>query len=494
MRKRHFSTDLFHHEVFLRNPHGMLIVSPSGDCIDANPAASRLLGMAKKHLLGQKVARLLSQTSSAATRQLLKQLLTESANDIEFRYTGPDRDCVYVSISGSSLSNGNSLIVLRDVTKRREMEDAFRKQAQMLDFANDTIMIRDLNDIISYWNHGAERLYGWKREEAIGQYVHAFLRTVFPFPLEKVLNGCLRTGHWRGILIHARRDGSWVTVASRWTLVRDESGKPTAFLEINNDITEQRKAEENLKREHEQLEQRVIERTQELSFANTRLKALSARLISAQEEERRRIARDLHDDLGQILTSTSLNLQRLSKVTSAKREDLLSKVLLANQEARDRIRAIAWYLRPAVLDDVGLKEALYTYVSEYEKETGLKCELVFRCSNTDFTDTVSTSIYRITQEALTNISKYAQAKSVFIQLFPEGAGLVLRIRDDGIGFNQNAIRVDRTLGLLGMKERSELIGGEFHLISQPGKGTEVLVRFPRRRREKRAKMVTGDIP
>src|SRR5262245_29012321 len=207
MRRRHFVPELFR-EIFHNHPSGMLIVSPSGNCIDANSAASRLLGLPRNKILKRTVAPLLSSSTDPAARKLLKQILLDSTNEIEFKYARPDGSYVYMSISGNNLHNGNSLIVLRDVTKPRQTEDAVRKQAQMLDFANDTIMIRDLNDIISYWNQGAERLYGWNREEAIGQYVHTFLKTVFPSPLEKVLKGCLRTGHWKGILTHSKRDGT----------------------------------------------------------------------------------------------------------------------------------------------------------------------------------------------------------------------------------------------------------------------------------------------
>ena len=259
----------------------------------------------------------------------------------------------------------------------------------------------------------------------------------------------------QGLLIHSKKDGFPVTVSSRWTLQRDEHGKPSAFLEINNDITERVKAEEALQRAHHELERRVVERTAELSKANARLKALSARLITAQEEERWRISRDLHDDLGQILTSMNLTLERALRLKDhAKSRSLLENVLAANLEARNRLRELSSLLRPRVLDDVGLKEAIETYVSEFETRTGVRSQVALRCRNNDFNDAASTNIYRILQEALTNISKHSGAKRVSVQLQVMNGNAIFKIKDNGNGFDPGLIKVDKTLGLLGMKERA----------------------------------------
>jgi PAS domain S-box-containing protein len=130
-----------------------------------------------------------------------------------------------------------------------------REQAGLLDLTHDTVFVRDMNDVISYWNRGAEELYGWKREDAIGKVTHQLLQTRFPTVLEEITAAMLSTGRWEGELVHTKRDGTHVTVASRWSLQRDQQGQPLGTLETNNDITERKLADEVLRRQANLLDQ-----------------------------------------------------------------------------------------------------------------------------------------------------------------------------------------------------------------------------------------------
>jgi PAS domain S-box-containing protein len=131
-------------------------------------------------------------------------------------------------------------------SKSREV--ALREQAALLDLTRDTVFVRDMNDVIMFWNRGAEELYGWKKAEAVGKSSHQLLQTIFPMPLEEITAELLRTGRWEGELVHTKKDGTQATVASRWSLQRDARGGPVATLETNNDITERKQAEEALRR------------------------------------------------------------------------------------------------------------------------------------------------------------------------------------------------------------------------------------------------------
>jgi two-component system sensor kinase FixL len=133
-----------------------------------------------------------------------------------------------------------------EIVERKQAEAEVRRQASLLDLTHDSIFVRDLNDVITYWNRGAAERYGWSRAEAVGSVTHDLLKTRFPAPLEAITEEVYRTGHWEGELIHTRRDGTQLIVASRWSVRRDEQGRPVGVLETNNDITERREAAEAL--------------------------------------------------------------------------------------------------------------------------------------------------------------------------------------------------------------------------------------------------------
>jgi PAS domain S-box-containing protein len=154
----------------------------------------------------------------------------------------------------ADLSRSNDQLRI-EIAERERAEAVLREHASLLDLTHDTIFVRDMNDVITYWNRGAEEMYGWKREEAVGRVTHEVLQTVFPAPLEEINAELFRTGRWSGELIHTKRDGTKAVAASRWSLQTDNQGRPIATLETNNDITERRRDEEALSRQANLLEQ-----------------------------------------------------------------------------------------------------------------------------------------------------------------------------------------------------------------------------------------------
>ena len=135
-----------------------------------------------------------------------------------------------------------------EIAERKRGEEALRERANLLDLTHDTVFVRDINDVITFWNRGAEELYGWTRDEAVGQVSHHLMQTIFTAPLEEIMAELNSTGRWEGELIHTRRDGTQVVVMSRWALQSDERGRPITVLETNNDITERKRAKDELKK------------------------------------------------------------------------------------------------------------------------------------------------------------------------------------------------------------------------------------------------------
>jgi len=212
------------------------------------------------------------------------------------------------------------------------------------------------------------------------------------------------------------------------------------------------------------------------------LKALSRRLLTAQEEERRRLAVELHDELGQVLTAVKINLASLERqcgaaTTPAQLRDAIASV----DRAMERVRDLALDLRPSVLDDLGLPAAVRWYADRFARTTHIDTHLSIDAVS-KLPPEVETACFRVAQEALTNVARHAQARNVWVDLHLVGEALDLRVRDDGIGFDAGMAREraigGASMGLLGMQERVSLAGGEYELSTRPGGGTEVRARLP----------------
>jgi signal transduction histidine kinase len=216
---------------------------------------------------------------------------------------------------------------------------------------------------------------------------------------------------------------------------------------------------------------------QQLAGSEARLRALSTQLMSAQENERRSLSRDLHDELGQLVTSVSLDLQRARQNADAdKRGELIGRALHGTECLLDRIHEISARVRPTLLDDLGLKDAVQNFLSDFEQRTGIVTHADLHVAN-QLPALLSENLYRILQEALTNVAKHAKASEVFVDMQTTGNSVVMTIRDAGVGFDPATVDSAR-LGLLGMRERAELLNGAFDLRSTPGAGTMICVTLP----------------
>jgi PAS domain S-box-containing protein len=537
-----------------------------------------------------------------------------------------------------------------------------REQVHLLDLAHDAIILRDPQNAILFWNHGAEELYGWTRDEALGKCSYVLLHTQFPQPLEAIEAEVLRTGYWEGELIQVRQDGAPLVVDSRWTMSQDEDTSPVAIMEINSDITIHKHVErsrrllaeagqslaasldpttqlasiaqvvvplladwcvvyitqgqsihpvavahadpqkkalaDDLRRRHPptpdaprgvakvlrtgqpefypetsdellaaiagdakelelaqslglksvmivplatrghtlgaltlvvsgesgrqytaddlvlaeelaqraalavenaqlytqakqlnaELEERVSQRTAELLEANAQLQASQAQLLrlahheqTAREEERSRLARELHDELGQNLTGLKMDLAWLQEHIDPTQEDLLQRfeAMFSLLDATiQNVRRIATELRPGILDDLGLLAAMEWLLQGFEKRTAIRCQFTSNVEKVALDADGTTVLFRILQEALTNVARHAGATQVEVSLDQGQDMISLRVQDNGRGILESEVDGSKSYGLLGMRERVQLRSGEFNIRGTPGQGTEVVIRLP----------------
>jgi signal transduction histidine kinase len=249
------------------------------------------------------------------------------------------------------------------------------------------------------------------------------------------------------------------------------------------------------------MEMRVLERTRELAEANAALRAeiaerqvaeeqkidLLKRLVTTQEDERRRIARDLHDQLGQRLTALRLKIASLREVVGADKElqARTNRLQEIGELLDSEVSFLAWELRPSAIEELGLTDAIGTFAREWSRHYGIQAEFHSTgMARLELDPEADTHLYRIAQEALNNIVKHARAKKVNILLERAEGEVILIVEDDGRGFDRNGIKKPRKgsggLGLTGMEERASLIGGCIEIESAPGSGTTVFARVPLR--------------
>lgn len=382
---------------------------------------------------------------------------------------------------------------------RRESDERFRL---LIEGARDYAMFLLGPDYrITFWSIGAERLFGWSAAEAVGQ---SFSMIFTPEDRDLgAMEGEVRTavahGRAEDRRWHVRKDGSRMFVDGVLIRLDDDQGHVRGFVKIGRDTTVQRKAEDDLQRAHDDLEHRIAERTAALAAANRSLHqenaerrqleaqriALLQRIISVQEDERRRIARELHDTLRQFLTGLNLRVSSLH----GELEDMsqfhrgLSDLSQLARDIDKELDRLTMELRPSALDDLGLEQALHTYVEQWSATSGIAVDvLVQGLGAARLSATLETTIYRIVQEALTNVVRHAQATQVSVLLERRGEQLQMIVEDNGQGFNAEAERQDSSegqyLGLLGMAERAMLVGGTLTIDSAPGGGTTIFLHIP----------------
>jgi signal transduction histidine kinase len=265
-------------------------------------------------------------------------------------------------------------------------------------------------------------------------------------------------------------------------LIQGEAGKSLLTRSIHYAI-ERHANQAALRRERDLLETRVRERTAELKQRNEALRSLAARLVSAQEDERRRISLELHDEAGQLLTALKLSLaviQAELPVDQARLHGQIGEAIALTETTMEELRTLAYHLRPAALDAIGLDQTLRDHCQRLAKQSGIPINYQ-GASLDDLPGFIQISLYRVIQEALTNILKHAHASQVLVSLQGDAETIFLQISDNGRGFTPPAgfaAPPDGGLGLIGMRERMEAIGGEIEIDSRPGHGTRLSGRIP----------------
>jgi len=462
-----------------------------------NDAAERLFGYKEAEVISRDIKFLSPPNNEAELNEIRSAIARGEGKTLETVRVKKNGEPVNVSITFSLVKDGTGKAigateVLRDISSRKKAQEALRASDErfrlLMEGAKDYAMfLIEPNNVISYWSEGAQRVFGWSAEEAIGKRGELIFTPEDRAAgrVQKEMAIALQKGSASDCRWHLRKDGSriWVDGVMR-RLDGEGRQKVRGFAKIARDATEQRIAEEELKNAHAELEHRVMERTAELLATNTELhnemkrrQTLEREILEVTERERSRVSQDLHDGLCQELTATAFFLKSKSKAIARKTPDCARVLLEAAETVNEnagRARDLARGLNPFELGAGGLLVALRELATRANERTPCRCE--FSRALTVRDESIAMNLYRVAQEAVNNALKYARASEIIIGLRKEDHDVVLTIRDDGTGIR--SLRKKKTMGIHMMKYRADVCGGKLEIESRRGHGTTVTCRVP----------------
>ena len=442
-----------------------------------------------------------SQTFERAVSTMLR---TEAPFFFQGRISRKDGSGAWVELTGrlERRADGSPWRVLGtvlDITQRKQAEQTNSLLAAVVDYSDDAIISISLDAVITSWNQSAERLFGYTAEEAIGRPIELIIppdrRNEEATILEKMRRG-ERIEHFETIRV--RNDGKLLAISLTISPVKNDSGFVVGASKTARDITERKRAEMVLRESEERfrdlsekLEAEVQTRTSELEERNAailrqseQVRDLSWRLMRTQDDERRHIARELHDSAGQTLTVLGMNLARLVTDTRQKAPELAKHAEETQhlvQHLNQEIRTTSYLLHPPLLDESGLSAALDLYVRGLAERSGLDVNLSISAQFGRLPTDMELAVFRIVQECLTNIHRHSESKTALIRLARQPDSISFEVRDQGKGMPADRlaeIQLEGSgVGISGIRERLHQFKGQM-TIESDNSGTKILVSIP----------------
>ncbi|MDD3269048.1 MAG: PAS domain S-box protein, partial [Syntrophomonadaceae bacterium] len=472
---------------FRSSPVLMTITTlPEGRYIDVNDTFLEVTGYARNEVIDQ-TANELNCWFNLRERRHVNQLLREqgSVHQMEAHLrlkSGELRTSLYSAEIINIGSTPHVLSTIIDITENKQYETALRDSKQQLhdiiDFLPDATLAVDLDGRVIIWNRAMEELTGVQAEDMLHKIEYEYALPFYGYRRPILVDLALKPFKEidQNVSILYRDNNNIIAEAmvpclrgkpaylwGKATPLYDSDGKVVGAIETIRDITDRQQSEEKIREVSEEMQ------------------ALSHALMQVQEDERRHLARELHDALGQTLTAVKINLQNLTHNNPAAGAQLKESIDIVDQSLQE-IRQLSISLRPTVLDDLGLEAALRSHFSGLMQRSGLKIAFFSNLNTRRLLVNLETACFRVVQESLTNVLRHAQAQNVRVELNLENKELKLVIADDGQGFEvelatKNAVQ-GRSMGLLGMKERVVQAGGRYAIESSPSGGTSINACFP----------------
>lgn len=465
--ERHYKSlfDDNHSIILLLNPE-------NGKIEDANPAACRYYNCSHTELCNKSIYDFYILEKSKINTWL-QTAKSESHNQIHVQLRLSDSEVRDVEVYSSPISIGNKTMIYtisHDITEQQIAASKIRKLSKAVEQIPVGICITNTEGIIEYINPMVTQLTGYATDELINENIDIFSPDDRSKQEDDQLWETIRAGNvWNGEFHNKKKNGELYWEAATISPIFDSEGHISHYISIKEDITERKLSEIALKN------------------SKDLLRKFASHLQTVREEEKISLAREIHDDLGQNLVALKIEAgllkNKINKTNnnghSVEISDRFDKIIGLVERTIKAARRIMNGLRPELLELNGLVSAAATYIHEFEDRYQINCEFLPDKEGIDLNAQQSLTLFRILQESLSNIARHAKASNVTVKLRTEPDKLFLEINDNGIGFDmqQNSGRQD-SYGMLGMKERVVLLGGELNIGSEIGKGTKVSVSIP----------------
>jgi len=370
------------------------------------------------------------------------------------------------------------------IEKLRRSEENLKQIRNLLEnlveYGNVPLVTWDSQLIIVRFNQAFSNLTGYQPGEVLGQK----LDVLFPESNKKEalsrIKKSLTKEPWKQTEFDIlTKKGKVRSILWNFVQITDDNDeKLISAITIGDSVAHSNQPDQISNNVTERLEQKINERTAELANSREQLRGLSSHLQNIREEERIHVAREIHDELGHLLTAIKLDMEGVVNQCSGSTESIkgqLKPLITMVDASIDSVRTIATELRPAILDNLGLIPAMEWQIQQFRIRTKILCDYKFDVKDFTFSNEESTAIFRIFQEILTNISRHAKAANVWISFKFENNRLLLKVKDNGVGFEADKISQIHSFGLLGMSERALSIGGNLSIESIPDIGTTIIL-------------------
>ena len=457
-------TDLRYRALIEQASDAIMITDNKGNFLDVNSSLCKLFGYTREELRTSNIIDLLDPAQLKDDPIQWELLLSGQPTLRERRMMHKDGTIIEVEASVKLIPDGRLLAIARDITERKRADQQLLKEKEISESIINSLpgvfFIRQVGGKIVRWNKQLEILSEYNAEE-IGELKElGFVDEKDKEMMRERVKGLLAQGRSTSEFLAVTKNGKRIPFFLSSSVIQIE-GKPCLMV-IGIDISERKKAEE------------------ELRSANEQLHHLSAYLQNVREEERKGIAREIHDELGQQLTGLKMDIFWALQRTQNDKPvyERLSAMEKQMDQMISTVRRISSELRPSVLDDLGLSEALDWQSTEFEKRYGIVTRFEWPSEEVVVGSGLVTGLFRIYQESLTNVARHANAKKVNASLTLADKTLILQITDDGIGFDTEIAANKGTFGLLGIRERTLMMDGHCIIHSAPGAGTTITISVP----------------